>query len=56
MMLNTKTVKKASKMVIECELRAAWSEVECDIRNTGATSQRVSKYIALLDKELVTRG
>ncbi len=52
MMLNTKTVKSASKMVIEGELRAAWSEVECDIRHGSQPSKRVSDYIALLEKAL----
>jgi len=55
-MLNTKNIKKASKTVIECELRAAWQEVECDIRHAGQPGKAISDYVALLTKELSTRG
>ncbi len=53
-MLNAKTVKRASKMVIEIELRSAWSEVECTVRHGGQPSKRLSDYIVLLTRALQT--
>ncbi len=52
LMKTTAAIKGMSKMVLECELRAAWAEVECDMRHGSQPSKRVSDYIALLEKAL----
>lgn len=47
---TTKTVSKMSKTVIACELRAAWGEVECNLRHGVKISKQLADYIAALEK------
>ncbi len=54
--MNTTQTTKMSDTVIECELRAAWAEVECDMRHGVQPSKRVSDYIAALTAEQTRRA
>ena len=45
-----------SDTVIFCELRAAWGEVECNLRAGLEPSKRVSDYIAALTVEQKRRA
>ena len=51
LMMTAQNQHKMSDMVIECELRRCWSEVERDIRHGIQPSRRVSNYIAELTDE-----
>lgn len=51
----TNAIAKMSDMVLACELRAAWSEVECSLRHGQQPSERVSNYIAALSAEQTRR-
>ena len=55
-MLNAKTIKKASKIVLECEARLAWGEVECSLRHGIEPRASLSAYVALLERELKARA
>jgi len=55
-MATTKQIQKMSTMVIECELRQMWSEIECSLRHGHEPSKRVSDYTAALTKELNKRS
>lgn len=54
--MNNATVTKMSDTVIACELRAAWSEVECSVRHGQQPSARISNYIAALTAEQTKRA
>ncbi len=53
--LNNK-VSKMSNTVLQCEHRAAWQEVESQIRCGLAPQKTVSDYIAVLDREMKRRN
>ncbi len=55
-MKTTATIKKMSKTVIECELRGAWADVECALRHGSEPSRSLGDYVAMLTRELGTRG
>ena len=50
-----KKIGKMSLVVIECELRAAWAEVECAVRHGLEPSKALGAYIAALEAEKVAR-
>jgi hypothetical protein len=49
-------IAKTTDMVITCELRAAYGEVECQLRHGLQPSKEVSDYIAALSCEQVRRA
>jgi hypothetical protein len=55
-MTNTNSIKRMSDMVISCELRAAWGEVECNMRHGAEVSKRTADYIAALTDEQKRRA
>jgi hypothetical protein len=55
-MLTAVQIKMASKTVLECELRDAWREVECNLRHDLEPGTIVSNYIVRLERELDTRA
>ena len=56
LMTTQSSIKRMSDMVIECELRAAWGTVECDLRHGLQPSKRDSDYIAALMAEQKRRA
>jgi hypothetical protein len=55
-MTTQSNIKRMSDMVIECELRAAWGTVECDLRHGLQPSKRDADYIAALTAEQKRRA
>lgn len=55
-MTNTNSIKRMSDTVLECELRAAWNAVECDIRHGVQPGRTVSDYVAALMAEQKRRA
>ncbi len=56
MKTTTNAVAKMSNMVIECELRSAWNQVECDLRHGVQPSRSLSDYAAALAREAAKRA
>ena len=55
-MSNAAAIKKMSDTVLFCELRAAWTQVECDVRHGQQPSKADSDYIAALTAEQKRRA
>jgi hypothetical protein len=53
---NLKTVRKMSDMVICCELRAAYADVEMAIRHGNQPGRVLSDYVAALTAEQKRRA
>lgn len=53
---NKKTVSKMSDLVIECELRGAWADVERDLRHGVESSRATADYVAALSAEKARRA
>jgi hypothetical protein len=56
LMTKQNSIKRMSDLVIECELRAAWGTVECDIRHGLQPSKRDADYIVALMAEQKRRA
>ena len=54
--MNTTQIKRMSDTVIFCELRAAWGEVECDVRHGVEPRRSLSDYVAALTAEQKRRA
>jgi hypothetical protein len=54
--MNNAAIKKMSNTVLACELRAAWSDVECALRHGVQPQKSTSDYIAALAAEQAKRA
>jgi hypothetical protein len=55
MTAQRKTASKMSDMMIECELRLCWTEVECAVRHGIQPTKALSDYTAALVAEQTAR-
>lgn len=55
MKTTTKTIRKMSDVVIFCELRSAWKDVECAVTHGVEPAKALCDYIAALESERARR-
>jgi hypothetical protein len=54
--MNNAAIPRMSDQVLACELRAAWAQVECDLRHNINPGRLLSNYIAALVAEQARRA